>query len=56
VCTLHVSMAAVIVVNDLNDSLPLRYRNRCPSAVSPGARQLQLEVSDSYNSRFCGRL
>ena len=21
-----------------------------------GARQLQLEVSDSYNSRFCGRL
>jgi hypothetical protein len=21
-----------------------------------GARQLQLDVSDSYNSRFCGRL
>ena len=25
-------------------------------AMLSGARQLQLEVSDSYNSRFCGRL
>ena len=27
-----------------------------PGRISTGARQLQLDVSDSYNSRFCGRL
>ena len=30
---------------------------RCSELLSGrGARQLQLDVSDSYNSRFCGRL
>jgi transposase len=40
----------------IHDTIERRWRHMDFFQYRCGARQLQLDVSDSYNSRFCGRL